>query len=223
MDNPGSTDLPTGYYQLDAMMIAMKVGIPTVNGYSGFAPNLAFTMVPQGAEYEYRILQWLTQNGAEAGICELDEQRAAFRSVNVSAELPQQEQLYRAGYLNAFSSLYSAAGKFLSDGNALPNLYPQYLEEHGYLETAFGYQSGPSYKWMQDRYWIGERACNRGPCFGIGVVGTYADIKAILDQYGGRADKIFFPYPEPYVAERATPSDSTGELLLVFSADRLKP
>ena len=60
IDNPASTDLPVGYYQLDAMMIAMKVGIPTVNGYSGFAPNEAFTMVPTGAEYKYRILQWLS-------------------------------------------------------------------------------------------------------------------------------------------------------------------
>jgi len=223
IDNPASTDLPAGYYQLDAMMIAMKVGIPTVNGYSGFAPNEAFAMVPAGAEYKYRVLMWLTEHGAEGGICDLDEQTADFRPVSVSAELARQEQLYRASFLDAFSVLYSAAERFLADGNQLSNLYPQFLEEHGYLDPAFGYQTGVGYKWMQDRYWIGERACTRGPCFGIGVVGTYADIKGIIEKYGEQADKIFFPYPESYVPQTLTPRDSTGELLLVFSRDRVQP
>ena len=223
IDNPASTDLPAGYFQLDAMMIAMKVGIPTVNGYSGFAPNEAFTMVPTGSEYKYRVLSWLTQRGADDGICDLDEQTAEFRHVSVTAELALQEQLYRASFLDAFSALYSAADRFLADGNELSSLYPQFLEEHGYLDPAFGYQTGAGYKWMQDRYWIGERACNRGPCFGIGVVGTYADIKSIIGEYGERADKIFFPYPESYVPQSLAPSDSTGELLLVFSRDRVQP
>jgi hypothetical protein len=59
INNAESTDLPFGYYHLDAMMISMNLGIPTVNGYSGFEPHQAFTLVPRGTEYKYRILDWL--------------------------------------------------------------------------------------------------------------------------------------------------------------------
>ncbi len=217
ISNPDSTDLPVGYYQLDAMMISMKLGIPTVNGYSGFAPNVAFTLVPTGVEYEYRIRQWLSQNGVQDGICELDAQSAAFRGVNVPVELAEYEQLYRASYLNTFDALYSAAGRFLADGNVLSSLYPQYLEEHGYLDRSLGYEFGARSKWIQARYWIGERACNRGPCLGIGVVGTYADVRAIIDKYGAQAYQIYFPYPKRYVADASTPGGTQGELLMVFS------
>ncbi len=216
ISNPGSTDLPVGYYQLDAMMISMKLGIPTVNGYSGFAPDVAFTLVPTGAEYEYRIRQWLSQNGVQNGICELDAQSAAFRSVNVPVELAEYEALYRASYADTFAALYSAAGRFLADGTGLSSLYPQYLEEHGYLDRSLGHETGSRSKWIQDRYWIGERACNRGPCLGIGVVGAYADVRAIIDKYGAQASQIYFPYPERYVPDASTPSDARGELLLVF-------
>lgn len=46
---------PAGNDQLDAMMISMKSGIPTVNGYSGFTPDPAFSLTPSGVEYKFKI------------------------------------------------------------------------------------------------------------------------------------------------------------------------
>ncbi len=214
--NPTETDLPVGYYQLDAMMISMKLGIPTINGYSGFAPNEVFTMVPSGIEYKYKMLRWLQLNGVKSGVCELDYQSRTFQQINVASEYLKLEALNRAGYLDTFSILVGAAQKFLRDNNELARLYPQYLEEHGYLDRAYGYETGPTYKWIQDKFWIGERACRKGPCFAVGVVGTYAEIEDIIAEYGSRAAQAFFPYPDILVQGTALPADAKGELLLVF-------
>jgi hypothetical protein len=216
--NPASVDLPVGYYELDAMMIAMKLGLPTVNGYSGFAPDAAFSLVPHGPEYKYRILQWLHATAAEQGICDLDMQSAKFRPVDVASELPVSEQRYRASLLDAYTALYSAASRFVADGRDLSDLYPQFLEEHGYLDPAFGYQAGAAYKWMQNRYWIGERSCPREVCLGIGVVGPFADVREIVARYGPQAQQILFPEPEHFDANSPPPADAQGELLMIFRA-----
>ncbi|MFN2121281.1 MAG: hypothetical protein ACK2T0_12915 [Anaerolineales bacterium] len=218
VSNADSDNLPAGYYELDAMMISMKLGLPTINGYSGFTPSAAFSLVPQGPEYEYRILQWLHGNAAEQGICELDMQSVQFRRVDVAAELPGSEQQYRASLLDSFTALYSAASRFVADGHDLSNLYPQFLEENGYLDPALGYQAGKAYKWMQNRYWIGERSCPRGKCLGIGVVGQYADIRDIIARYGPLAERILFPEPERFDVNNPPPSDAQGELLMIFPA-----
>jgi hypothetical protein len=221
INNSPSADLPVGYYQLDAMMISMKLGIPTVNGYSGFAPAEVFTMVPTGAEYKYEILKWLQGNGSAAGICELDYRSKSFLPVDVASEYQKYLQLDRQGYLEAFSALFSAAQRFLVDKNPLSNLYPQYLEEHGYLRTSFGYQPGASYRWMQNRYSLGERSFGNIPCVGIGIVGTYDEIRGIIDGYGPRAIQIFFPDPQPLVPDVAVPGDTRGELLMLFPVEGL--
>jgi hypothetical protein len=219
VNNASSTDLPAGYYQLDAMMISMNLGIPTVNGYSGFAPDDVFNMVPDGIEYKYKILNWLQGNGIDQGVCELDGRSGSFSAIDVATEYPKYVQLNRDSYAEAFSALFTAAGRFLLDKNELSNLYPQYLEEHGYLNKSFGYQAGPAYKWMQDRYWIGERSCGKVPCVGIGIVGRYDDIRGIIDRYGSQAAQIFFPNPVALAPASTVAGDARGELLLVFPVE----
>jgi hypothetical protein len=221
ISNPASNDLPVGYYELDAMMISMKIGRPTINGYSGFAPSAAFSLVPQGAEYEYRIMQWLDASAAEQGICDLDMQSAQFRRVDVAAELPLSEQRYRASLLDSFTALYTAASRFVADGHDLSDLYPQFLEEHGYLDPAFGYQAGTAYKWMQNRYWIGKRSCPGGACIGIGVVGQFADIRDIIVEYGPQAERTLFPEPDQFSGDSPPPDEAQGELLMIFPAAEL--
>jgi len=211
-------DLPFGYYQLDAMMISMNLGIPTVNGYSGFEPHEAFTLVPRGAEYKYRILDWLRLQKATRNICDLDYRSGVFRAVDVDAEFSAAQQDFRAGLLDNFTSLYNAADEFLADGNALSDLYPQYLEEHGYLDPSLGYLTGLRYKWMQGRYWIGERACGKKQCLGIGIVGAYADLQAIIQRYEPRAIQVFFPYPEVLAQGTAPPDETKGQLLIMLPA-----
>ncbi|HSR21104.1 MAG TPA: hypothetical protein VLL49_09335 [Anaerolineales bacterium] len=216
ISNADEQNLPFGYYQLDAMMISMQLGIPTVNGYSGFEPHRAFTLVPRGVEYKYLVLDWLQSRKATDGICELDYPSAVFRPTNVMAEFEDYRERYLAQFPEMFSTLYAAASRFLADGNSLSNLYPQYLEEQGYLDRSLGYQTGPRFRWLDDRYWIGERPCGKRSCFAIGVEGTYAEVGAILEEYGDRAERVFFPAPEVWKAEQPYPENTPGELLMIF-------
>ena len=216
INNLPTTDLPVGYYQLDAMMISMNLRLPTLNGYSGMSPNEVFSMLPSGVEYKFRMLKWLRLNNVENGICELDYQSHTFRRVNVATEYEKYAQLDQASYLDSFSVLFAAAERFCRDKIDVSNFYPQYLEGHGYLNPSFGYGTGPAYKWIQDRYWLGERPCRNGPCIGVGIVGTYGEIQGIIQEYGTRSAQIFFPYPENWVANSLIPAETKGELLLVF-------
>jgi hypothetical protein len=207
---------PFGYYQLDAMMIGMNLGIPTVNGYSGFEPHEAFTLIPRGPEYEYQMLDWLRGVQHTDGICELSLEDGTFRTVAVEAEYAAAQRAFRGALLDDFSEIRAAAIQFLVDGNSLKDLYPQNLEERGYLDPAFGHGAGALYKWLGDRYWLGERACGNKRCFAVGIEGRFADLKPILDTYGSRARLAFFPHPEPLRAGIEPAAEATGQLLLVF-------
>jgi hypothetical protein len=223
VNNARTADWPFGYYQLDAMMISMQLGVPTVNGYSGIEPHEAFTLRTRGVEYKYRILDWLQSRQATSAVCELDLQTAAFVPTDVALELPAYRQLYLASLVEMFSALHDAASRFLADGNALSDLHPRFLEEHGYLDAALGYEQGTRYKWLQDRYWIGERPCGRSGCFGIGIVGNYADVEAILEAFGDEAFRVLYPSPEAWGAGQPVPENLSGELLMIFAAEDYRP
>jgi hypothetical protein len=223
INNAPSSDLPIGYYQLDAMMVSMRADIPTVNGYSGIAPNEVFTLVPAGIEYTYKILRWLDLNHATQGICELDYQSGAFRPVDFSTEYPKYQQLNRASYLEAFSTFHAAAVRFLAQKNDPSGLYPQQLEARGYLDPSFGYKSGASYKWIQDRYWVGALPCGKAQCFGIGIIGSYSDIQDIIETYGARAYRVYFPYPAAFSPEAKPSQETSGELLITFTVTGSQP
>ncbi|HET6846025.1 MAG TPA: hypothetical protein VFH29_04280 [Anaerolineales bacterium] len=214
--NASPQGLPIGYYELDAMMIGMRLVIPTVNGYSGFEPHEAFHLVPKGPEYHYLILDWLQSRGATEGVCELDLESGEFRIVDVNKELPIAQQDFRASLLGDFTALHEAASRFLRDGNSPENLYPQYLEQHGYLDPSFGYATGAQYRWIRDRYWIGERACGNKKCLGVGVLGTYADVRTILERYAGQARDVYFPNPQRLDEGTPPAGDMRGELLMLF-------
>jgi hypothetical protein len=216
INNVASADLPVGYYQLDAMMTAMGTGIPTINGYSGIVPDEVFAMVPSGIEYKYRILDWLLKNGAGDGICELDQQARAFSPINVASEHQEYGELYRASNLATYDQLFSAAELFVTGQNDLANLHPRYMEEHGYLDPSLGYETGASYKWIADKYWIGERTCGRRQCLGIGIVGSYAEVKDIAEKYRPQATEVYFPFPSRLRPGDNTPDNIKGELLIVF-------
>jgi hypothetical protein len=221
LDSAASDDLPAGYYQLDAMMISMRLGLPTVNGYSGVQPDEVFGMVPRGGEYNYRMLDWLVSQGATHGICRLDAQTAAFRPTNVPAEQAQFRAQYQAELVATFSEIHRAATQFLQDGHSLAELYPQRLEELGYLDRKYGYATGARYHWVQDRYWIGARPCNKqAGCFGIGVEGSYLEVKDVLDAFGDEAVRVLFANPTEWQANRPIPQETAGELMMIFAAPK---
>ena len=218
MSDAPPDDAPYGSLHMDAVMISMQLGIPTVNGYSGIEPHKAFGLAPRGIEYRYRVLDWLRVQGATEGICELDLADRTFRPVDVEREYALAQQGFRMELLDDYSALYAAITRFLRDGNSMANLYPQRLEEGGYLDAGFGYQTGTRYRWLGDRFWIGEKDCGNQKCFGIAVVGTFSEVKAILEQFGSQARRSLFPSPQTLEADSVPPDDAEGELLLIFPA-----
>ena len=59
-------------YQTEAMMISQRIGLPTLNGYSGDDPpgwGLSFPNTPTYMEF---VRQWAIGNGLTTGICDLD-------------------------------------------------------------------------------------------------------------------------------------------------------
>ncbi len=216
LSNPPGLDLPIGYYQLDAMMIAMKLGIPTVNGYSGIGPDPVFAIVPTGVDYEYGIMRWLRANGVEQGICELNDQSRTFTGVSINAAYDRYLQAVRDQALHTYTTLFEAVGGFVDQKNDLANLDPQFLEEHGYLDSSFGFQTGPAYRWIHDKYWIGTRACGKVQCPAIGIVASYIEIEDIIEGYGPKSVQVYFPAPRPFDPHTAVAPDTQGELLIVF-------
>lgn len=63
---------------VDAMMIAMKFGIPTVNGYSGLSP-LDYEIDLSSPDYEAQVAEWLTGSGVETTTCVADLRVGAWR------------------------------------------------------------------------------------------------------------------------------------------------
>jgi hypothetical protein len=60
-------------YQIDAMFISQKVGIPTLNGYSGENPPYWGLEFPEsGANYLIWVRRWAARNHVESGVCDLD-------------------------------------------------------------------------------------------------------------------------------------------------------
>ena len=63
---------PSTIVQIDAMLVAQRIGIPTINGYSGNFPlewNLYNTT---DVNYEQNARAWAAHRGIEAGLCRLD-------------------------------------------------------------------------------------------------------------------------------------------------------
>jgi hypothetical protein len=62
------------FYQanIDAMLISQRVGIPTLNGYSGQFPK-GYTMIyPDAGEYSQQVQSWATTHHIAEGLCSYD-------------------------------------------------------------------------------------------------------------------------------------------------------
>lgn len=121
------------------------------------------------------------------------------------------------GNINLFKELFNSSYKFLKDGNSLDDLYPKYLEEHGYLDKSFGYEEGLAINWTKNGGWIGKWDCPdaKGKCFGVGLKGDIDTLKPIIDKYKDKALIIYFPYPTIY---KENSKDKEGQLLIIFRA-----
>jgi hypothetical protein len=129
-------------------------------------------------------------------------------------------QLNQKISLLTFNRLYNLSMKFLKNNQRLSNLFPQYLEFHGYLSKSFGYQTGSAINWTKNGGWIGRWGCpdGKGECFGVGIVGNINNLKPIIQKYQSQAKQIFFPYPKVYNANKS--SKGSGQLLMIFNFNK---
>jgi hypothetical protein len=58
-------------YQTEAMLISQRIGLPTVNGYSGDTPRHWELLFPHLPGYRVFVQQWVRGHGL-SGVCELD-------------------------------------------------------------------------------------------------------------------------------------------------------
>jgi hypothetical protein len=58
--------------QVDAMLISQRLGLPTVNGYSGGTPPGWTTTDPFDPTYGASISRWLDAHGLRSVACALD-------------------------------------------------------------------------------------------------------------------------------------------------------
>jgi len=118
--------------------------------------------------------------------------------------------------LISISKYIDAANRFWNSGEPIRKLTPWEVERLGFLnlstKAALGDQGSPS---RQDRVWLGPWG---GCCIGVGLLGTYQDLRPAIDLYKSEAVDVFFPYP----AKLDRPAgDTVGQLLLTFTKEGL--
>ncbi len=64
--------IPYFQFQTSAMLISQRVGVPTLNGYSGDTPTGWGLMSPDAADYRATVKAWTSANGIATGVCSLD-------------------------------------------------------------------------------------------------------------------------------------------------------
>ena len=64
--------------QIDAMLIAQRVGLPTLNGYSGNLPPEWSLYETADANYEQNARAWAARRGIETGLCRFDMATGIF-------------------------------------------------------------------------------------------------------------------------------------------------
>jgi hypothetical protein len=68
--------------QLDAMLIAQKIGVPTINGYSGVFPTKWGLYDTTAANYEHNAWLWAVSHGIDVGLCRLDLAHGTFTGIH---------------------------------------------------------------------------------------------------------------------------------------------
>jgi len=72
---------PPTSVQIDAILVAQKIGIPTINGYSGNVPIGWNLLDSAAASYEQNARAWATHRGIAAGLCRFDMVSGRFATV----------------------------------------------------------------------------------------------------------------------------------------------
>jgi hypothetical protein len=210
-----TTRLP--YIVTDAFMIALKLHLELVNGYSGFMAAPVFSIAQNGPEYEYGITKWLKEHQVSKGVDSLDLSTGKFTPVDIEQTFKQVSSELYALALSRFTRLFDSATKFLGQDNPLKDLLPKKLEESGYLDSSYGFAPGVANNWTNNGCWVGAwdlpKTFGPGPFFGVGLVGELDFVKPIIEKFKSSSIRIYFPYPQDYDPKLTS---GNGQLLIIF-------
>lgn len=215
IDRFTQTEKPLFAYQTDALMVSMKLGMSTLNGYSGIMPKEWNLFDPSSPAYLYHVYQWIKINRITNNMCALNLNTGEFKKI----DLHKLKQEAFIPFINTFDKLHLAAEQYIEKSKSLTALYPKALEENGYLDKSFGYAEGAANNWTKNGGWIGKWPCPDGKaeCFGVGLVGDIDVLRPIIEKYNPQALQIFFPYPKTY-SENS--KETSGQLLMIFRAPK---
>ncbi|MGQ9847333.1 MAG: hypothetical protein ACUVQP_07520, partial [Bacteroidales bacterium] len=73
---------PAFSYQTDALMASMKLGIPTINGYSGIMPKNWNLHDPSSPFYNYYVYKWIKSNYGTENVCKLNLETGSMKVID---------------------------------------------------------------------------------------------------------------------------------------------
>jgi FkbM family methyltransferase len=115
-----------------------------------------------------------------------------------------------------FNDLLAAAKCYIAKGLDLKELYPLSAENEGCLDKSYGgYEKpAPNYNWTTQGGWLGIWGNENQ--IGVGVTGSFEEVKPVIEKYKANAKEIFFPYPTRYDVTQKIEPNTKGQLLMVF-------
>ena len=117
----------------------------------------------------------------------------------------------------SFAALIGAANQYLDGGFPLAKLTPWKAQRLNLLNLPRG-DARPvlAYPQWWRNLWLGAWGDSM---VGVGIVGNCEDLRPLVDEYGGDAADIFFPFPHK-LADGL--KQGTGQLLMVFTPQGLQ-
>ncbi len=197
--------VPEDGAQLKAFLAAKRVDAIVVADPAPASPEL---FAPLGVEPR-----------AVGGVIFYDVRNAAL-----AAPAPQAlAQLEASADAAWFSELIAAANAYLGQGGAIDELSPTALRKRGLVPDAqwidnfeivrAGWPVG-----LSNGLWIGP---GRDGTVEVGVYGSRAAVKPLIETYGRAALATYYPYPSKF-SGRTGDDDATHLLLMSFSADGIR-
>ncbi len=202
---------PMYAYNVDAMMVAMKTGVPTMNGYSAVYPaGWALFNVASPLYLSY-VYSWVRNNGIATDVCMLNLSEKKFVRVNV-LELEELSGEKVMQFCRQFERVCSIVSKFVSSRSRQKELFPSTLVKAGLLNDSFRSKCAKG-NWAVNGYWIGWWGDKD---YAVGYFPATRSIAEELSKvFKGRAKRIYFPYPEVF-NPRGKERCGLGEVLIVF-------
>ncbi len=147
-------------------------------------------------------------------ICPVFEYDSAEGRSIVQKVAAQQEALIRTRerqLAEEWTNLEAAAARYLGAGGTMTDMYPLYLEEHGFLSPELGGygRNQANFNWTREGGWMGSWDGNTG----LGIVGTGQSVASLISKERPSASEIYFPYPHVLYGK---PSPSASGLLLII-------